>query len=163
MNSQSLMARFKARENPFKAERWLHLAALIMLLLWLVYMVLGYIFHAARGGPAPLEPAHYSMSLLSLSMEEVVDRQDSARLLAHPLFWQSRTPIDVTAAANKDVDERPTRPGEKLEGIELHGVFGVNDALGIIATVNGKFERFRVGDRVRGWTLKGYADGMAQF
>jgi hypothetical protein len=56
----------------------------------------------------------------------------------------------------------PTKP-KKLEGVTLHGVFGVGNSLGAIATVNGKTIRVTSNQPIKGWRLESYQNGVAVF
>lgn len=156
-----LPRRYLATENPQRTERRVELAALVLLMLFVLGSVLGGIRLAADGGPAPVLPATDSLATQALSLQQPLTDSDATRILERPVFWESRRPLAPPApvAAPKP---KPRAPA-KLEGITLQGAYGTGDSLGLIATVDGKLQRIVVGQSVKGWQFTGYEAGVATF
>lgn len=66
--------------------------------------------------------------------------------LERPLFATSRRPPPILAAAAPATEPMPD--------IRLLGMYGTSDAGGVIASIDGKVRRLRVGESVGGWSLK---------
>ena len=156
-----LPRRYLATENPQRTERRVELAALVLLMLFVVGSVLGGIRLAVDGGPAPVLPATDSLATQDLSLQEPLTDIDATRILERPLFWQGRRPLAPPApvAASKP---KPRAPA-KLEGITLQGAYGAGESLGLIATVDGTLQRIVVGQSVKGWQFTSYEAGVATF
>ena len=156
-----LPKRYLVTENPQKTERRVELAALVLLVLFVLGSVLGGIRLAADAGPAPVLPANDSLATQDLSLQEPLTDIDVTRILERPLFWQGRRPLappaPVTASKPK------SRAPAKLEGITLQGAYGTGESLGLIATVDGALQRIVVGQSVKGWQFTGYEAGAATF
>ena len=88
-----LPRRYLATENPQRTERRVELAALVLLMLFVVGSVLGGIHLAVDGGPAPVLPATDSLATQDLSLQEPLTDIDATRILERPLFWQGRRPL----------------------------------------------------------------------
>lgn len=159
----SLVSRYRESENPLRTERRLELAAVVLFLVWLLWASVGGLLHMFTGAPEPIEPAQGALKVGTLTLDAPLDEPGSAAILARPLFWNSRRPLE----AKPEIVEEPVvkaKPApKKLEGVELHGVFGTGDNLGLIATIDGRMGRIRPGDLVKGWRLLGYEGGVANF
>ena len=159
----SLVSRYRESENPLRTERRLELAAVVLFLVWLLWAGVGGLLHMFTGAPEPLEPAQDALKVGALTLDAPLDEPASAALLARPLFWNSRRPLEAKPViVEKPVVKVKPAP-KKLEGVELHGVFGTGDNLGLIATIDGKMGRIRPGDLVKGWRMLGYEGGLASF
>ncbi len=161
MQSVSLLSRYRVADNPQKTERRVELVFLAVLLLLVLWIALGFMGYAASGAPDPVAPASDSLQVKRLTLEEPLTPESSAAMLARPLFWQERRPFEAAPV----VTTKPTTQKKvaKLDGVQLHGVFGASDSLGIIATVDGKLGRITPGDTVKGWQLQSFKDGVASF
>ena len=161
MQSASLLSRYRVADNPQKTERRVELVFLAVLLLLVAWIVLGFMRYAASGAPDPVAPASDSLQVKRLALEQPLTPEGSAAMLARPLFWQERRPYE--AAPVVTTKPTPQKKVAKLDGVQLHGVFGASDSLGIIATVDGKLGRITPGDTVKGWQLHSFKDGVASF
>ena len=158
--SQRLLHRYRVTENPLKTERRVELAVVVLLALLALFLVLGLLRQSLLSGPEPLLPAPDSLAIQPLKLEPPLTAEAAAELLARPLFWEGRRPLaPVVAAVGKPKKKAPA----KLEGVTLHGVYGEDESLGLIATVDGKLGRISKGSSVKGWQLAGYSDGVAEF
>ncbi|MDG1011642.1 MAG: hypothetical protein P8N99_02395 [Luminiphilus sp.] len=158
--AQLLPARYQVHQSPLKTERWVELVALIVLGLVGLRLLLGLFGLAVDGGPEPLRPAQDSLAVQTLQLDEGLPPDQGAEILSRPLFWQSRRPL---APPPKVVVKPKVQAPQKLNGVVLHGVYGIGDGLGLIATVDGRMTRIAKGQSVKGWQLKSYENGVARF
>ena len=159
----SLLSRYRESENPLRTERRLELTAIVLFAVWLLWAVVGGLLHMVTGAPEPLEPAQDSLKVGALTLDAPLDEPGSAAILARPLFWQQRRPLEAKPVVVAKPVVKKTAASKKLEGVDLHGVFGTGDNLGLIATIDGKMGRIRPGDLVKGWRMLGYENGLASF
>lgn len=157
-----LPSRYRVTSEPLKTERRLELAVIASVAFVLLWLVLGVGVNALSNGPAPLPPAEDSLVVTPLLAPTRVAAQGSEQIQARPLFWDSRRPVAPIAVVAGPVEAQP-KTAAKLEGVNLRGVFGVGDSLGVIAEVDGKLQRIHVGESVKGWALKDFMGGEAQF
>ncbi len=146
-----LPGRYKVSGNPLLTERRIELVAVvfgIVLLLQLVYSVLRILLLSA---PEPVVPVAGSLAFSGVRTVQTVSALQSNEIVARPLFWSSRRPLDA-AAFVEDIatDGKPT--GE-LASVSLTGVFGGGESAGIIAVVDDKKHRVLVGGKIFDWTL----------
>jgi len=159
----SLLSRYRESENPLKTERRLELTAVVLFAVWLLWAGVGGLLHMVTGAPEPLEPAQDALKVGALTLDVPLDEPGSAAILARPLFWQQRRPLEAKPVIVEAPVVKKQAPPKKLEGVELYGVFGTGDNLGVIATIDGKMGRIRPGDLVKGWRMLGYENGLASF
>lgn len=161
--SQSLnvLARYRVTEAPLKTERRVELVAIACVLLLLLTMALGSVGVLFAARPAAIEPAADSLRVAQLKLEQPLNAEQVAEVLARPLFWEGRRPLEA-APVVVPTYEKP-KSVARLEGVELHGIFGGGESLGLIATIDGKMSRLRTGEAVKGWSLVAYENGEAVF
>jgi len=157
MSLARLAERYRVQQNPLRSERRVELACLLLLLILLLQLA----WVAARAllppTPAPVEPAASSLTVADQLARRAISPQASAELRERPLFWEGRR---VVAAADAVPVPAQTRRAPRLKGVRLLGVFGAGDSGGIIALVQNKQQRVRVGEQLSGWTLQAVsADG----
>lgn len=163
MNVMSFLPpRYAVTDNPLKTERRVELVFILLLIVLGAWLLVGFLGNAANTEPDPITPASDSLQISALDLEQPLTSDQSAALLARPLFWESRRPVEPVEVVVQ-APSTPKQKVKKLDGIELHGVFGVNESLGIIATVDGKLGRIGQGDSVKGWRLTGFDGGVARF
>lgn len=162
MLKEALSARYFPAENPLRAMRLLEAGVVALALLLLVWGLMGTLVNLFSGGPAPVYPSEDSLQVESLALEEPLSDEAASAMIARPLFWESRQPLDDRPLELIIPKSEPSKP-KKLEGVTLHGVFGVGDSLGAIATVNGKTIRVTSDQPIKGWRLASYQNGMAVF
>ena len=155
-----LPARYRTAENPLKAERRIELAAVLLLLLVLSWLLMGLVSQALNSGPEPIMPAQDSLTVQGLELRPPLDADDTAVMLQRPLFWEGRRPLAPVAAA---VAVRPASSTQSLEGVVLNGVYGTGESMGIIATVDADVRRIGKGESVKGWQFTQYESGVATF
>ena len=162
MLKDALSARYFPAQNPLRAMRLLEAGVVALALLLLVWGLMGALVNLFSGGPAPVYPSKDSLQVGSLALEEPLSDEAASAMIARPLFWESRRPIDDRPLELILPKSEPSKP-KRLEGVTLHGVFGVGDSLGAIATVNGKTVRVTSDQPIKGWRLASYQNGMAVF
>ena len=155
-----LPSRYRVQYNPLKTERRVELLAVALLGGVLFWLLLVLIWSVSSDGPAPLPPAQDSLAVQNLLLDDGLSGDEAAEILSRPLFWQSRRPL---SPPKKVVAKRKPQAPKKLEGVVLHGVYGADDALGLIATVDGRMTRIGKGQSVKGWALETYENGVADF
>lgn len=154
--------RYWVAENPMRTTRLLEAGVVLLALVLIVWAFLGIVLTRLSDGPSPLLPSEDSLNADELILEGALSDLASKEMLARPLFWEGRRPLDERPLELILPKSEPVKP-QKLEGVTLHGVFGVGDSLGAIATVNGKTIRVTSNQPIKGWRLESYQNGMAVF
>ena len=162
MLKDALSARYFPAQNPLRAMRLLEAGVVALALLLLVWGLLGTLVNLFSGGPAPVYPSEDSLQVESLALEEPLSDEAASAMIARPLFWESRRPLDDRPLELIIPKSEPPK-AKKLEGVTLRGVFGVGDSLGAIVTVNGKTIRVTNNEPIKGWRLESYSNGAAVF
>ena len=157
---QSWITRYQVQQNPLKTERRIELAVLVLLVLLLFSAVLGGFRLVASNEPDPVFPSADSLAVQALQLDTGLTAEQVAEILNRPLFWQSRRPL---VPPPKVVAKPKPKAAKKLAGVNLLGVYGAGDGLGLIATVDGVFSRINKGQSVKGWKFSGYEEGAAVF
>lgn len=157
---QSLITRYQVQQNPLKTERRVELAFLILLTLLVMSAVLGGFRLITGSEPDPVFPSADSLAVQALKLDAGLTAEQAAEILNRPLFWQSRRPL---VPPPKVVAKRKAKAPKKLAGVNLMGVYGAGEGLGLIATVDGVFSRISKGQSVKGWQFSSYEDGAAVF
>ena len=157
---KSWVTRYQVQQNPLKTERRIELAVLVLLVLLLFSAVLGGFRLVASNEPDPVFPSADSLAVQALQLDTGLTAQQAAEILNRPLFWQSRRPL---VPPPKVVAKPKPKAAKKLAGVNLLGVYGAGDGLGLIATVDGVFSRINKGQSVKGWKFSGYEEGAAVF
>jgi hypothetical protein len=154
-----LRDRYRVATDPLRTERRIELAAVLLLLLLVLQLVYGATRLAIVSAPEAVLPAADSLEVMASLGLETIDDEQSDEIRERPLFWPSRRPVEV-------VVERPRskKPKEQeLKDVKLVGVFGTGNSVGIIALVEGRIERVRVGEEIDGWKLKTVNQNEAEF
>jgi len=157
---KSWVTRYQVQQNPLKTERRIELAVLVLLVLLLFSAVLGGFRLVASNEPDPVFPSADSLAVQALQLDTGLTAEQVAEILNRPLFWQSRRPL---VPPPKVVAKPKPKAAKKLAGVNLLGVYGAGDGLGLIATVDGVFSRINKGQSVKGWKFSGYEEGAAVF
>jgi hypothetical protein len=157
-----LRQRYGVTQNPAMALRRLEAVSLCLGLLLFGWALLGMIAHFVGSGPSPILPTAESLAVKPLELEQPLSNEGSKAVLARPLFWESRRPLDAEPLKLALPKEKPNKV-QRLEGVTLHGVFGAGESLGVIATVNGKLQRVSGNQTIKGWQLESYSSGIAVF
>ena len=157
---KSWVTRYQVQQNPLKTERRIELAVLVLLVLLLFSAVLGGFRLVASNEPDPVFPSADSLAVQALQLDTGLTAKQAAEILNRPLFWQSRRPL---VPPPKVVAKPKPKAAKKLAGVNLLGVYGAGDGLGLIATVDGVFSRINKGQSVKGWKFSGYEEGAAVF
>ena len=157
---KSWVTRYQVQQNPLKTERRIELAVLVLLVLLLFSAVLGGFRLVASNEPDPVFPSADSLAVQALQLDTGLTAEQAAEILNRPLFWQSRRPL---VPPPKVVAKPKPKAAKKLAGVNLLGVYGAGDGLGLIATVDGVFSRINIGQSVKGWKFSGYEEGAAVF
>ena len=157
---KSWVTRYQVQQNPLKTERRIELAVLVLLVLLLFSAVLGGFRLVASNEPDPVFPSADSLAVQALQLDTGLTAEQAAEILNRPLFWQSRRPL---VPPPKVVAKPKPKAAKKLAGVNLLGVYGAGDGLGLIATVDGVFSRINKGQSVKGWKFSGYEEGAAVF
>jgi hypothetical protein len=146
-----LPSRYRVSGNPLLTERRVELVASILgilLVLQLVYSVLRVLMLSP---PEPLVPAAESLVFSDIKSLQTVSTLQSDEIVARPLFWSSRRPMDAVVVV-PDIAAAGATTSE-LGGVRLTGVFGGGESGGIIAVVDDKKHRVLVGGKLLDWTL----------
>ena len=157
---KSWVTRYQVQQNPLKTERRIELAVLVLLVLLLFSAVLGGFRLVASNEPDPVFPSADSLAVQALQLDTGLTAKQAAEIFNRPLFWQSRRPL---VPPPKVVAKPKPKAAKKLAGVNLLGVYGAGDGLGLIATVDGVFSRINKGQSVKGWKFSGYEEGAAVF
>lgn len=155
---QSAVKRYSATHEPVRTLRRLELAALVLALLLLVQVAYGVFGLSVTYVPSPIEPAADTLRLPEVTDRNAPSIESRNALLDRPLFWASRSPIQVvtkTTSEKKEVGE--------LDKVKLVGIFGSGSHSGVIALVEKSERRIRVGEEVSGWKLKSIGPEGARF
>ena len=131
-----------------------HLVPLLAALSVMLAVLLAWLWLTPQGAwrdvrwnpPAPLPPALGEPPALPGT---AVDLNRFVATLERPLFMPSRRPVpppDAAASAAAPVDPLPD--------IRLLGVYGSQDAGGLVARIDGRVKRFRLGESIGSWSLK---------
>jgi len=158
-----LIARYQVAENPLKLERRLELLVVALVALLVLLSGLNGFRLWFYGGPGSVAPASDLLAVKPLRLEDPLTPDAAAALLARPLFWEGRRPVEIAVEAQAEVVVTAPPAPARLDGVTLHGVFGSAEALGVIATIDGRVGRINPGQTVKGWRLEGYESGKAIF
>ena len=140
--------RLDALAGPLLWERRAELVAVGLGVLLVVLLTLGFLVNAIFGGVGAVAPSAGLLEVTVLQEAADLETQQRAELLARPLFWQSRRPVAPPPPVAV-TQKKPAAPkAEPLKGVELIGVFGSQEALGLIARVDGKVKRVSPGQTV---------------
>ncbi|MEP0202297.1 MAG: hypothetical protein ABJ084_15600 [Halioglobus sp.] len=157
-----LVSRYRAGENPLKAERRVELVALALLLLLILQIAFGLVSLVRASSVAPVLP---SQDVLTVSrLEQVVRVKADARneIVSRPLFWPGRSPV---VAAEVLVTQPNTAKvvEQKLKGVRVVGIYGSGTSGGAILHVKKAKLRVAIGGEVEGWKLEAVGPGSARF
>lgn len=131
------------------------LLALILALLWIGPH--GRLRHLQWQAP---EAQKLMLDPVSLQRGAAGGEADTARFVAildRPLFSATRRPPPPPPPPP------PPKPVDPLEGVKLVGVFQGGDDGGILAEINGKVRRLKLGTAIGDWTLKSLTSREATF
>ncbi len=146
--------RYRVRGEPLRSERRAELLLLGVCALLAVVLLHSGVRLATLPAPEPIPPAAGSLDIAAVTEPADVDESESEAIKARPLFWRGRRPAESAGAvvAAPEGEESAAKSGN-IDKVKLTGVFGSGDSAGIIALVDGRKRRIRVGDAVEGWTL----------
>lgn len=150
----SWLNRYRVEDEPLRSERRAELLLLVVAALLLIELVYSGFRLATLPAPAAIPPAAGSLDVAAVAEPADVNESESEAIKTRPLFWRGRRPVEASAAvvATPVAEESATKSGN-IDKVKLKGVFGSGDSAGIIALVDGRKRRIRVGDTVEGWTL----------
>lgn len=158
MGLQSIFQRYKVQEYPLKAERYVELAVVITLGIFVLTLLLSAL-DSVTMGLSPVAPSEESMQAKEVRKMAVLEQDGSDKILARPLYWEERRPVDALAATEVSSEPKADKV-EKLDGVEIRGVFGAADALGLIVVIDGKQkQRIAPGETIKGWSVDGINNG----
>ena len=151
----SVRQRYSERENPLKTQRRVELGVIILLGLLCLQLLWGAVRLFSLEPPASVTPAPDTLQVLPMKAMASVSIDDSNEMRSRPLFWQSRRPlVEVEALVETESAAKGKATPKELKQIKLLGVFGSEEATGIIAMVKGKKQRLMAGQDYQGWTLE---------
>ena len=146
-----LPGRYAVTTDPLRTERRIELAVLALLLLLGLQLLYSGARFALVSMPEAVNPAADALAVREVSQAPRVTTSQSEEILARPLFWEGRRPVeDILPPA--DTDESAA-PGQ-MKGVALLGVFGVGDSAGIIVRIKDNKRRVMVGEEINGWELQ---------
>jgi hypothetical protein len=146
------LGRYRVADDPLRTERRVELLVLVLLVLLVMQLVYASARLATLAPPAPVAPAVGSLDVAAVGERGDVSAAESELMKSRPLFWRSRRPSETPDVAAPVAKAAPSKSGN-IDKVKLKGVFGSGASAGIIALVDGKQRRIRVGDVVEGWTL----------
>lgn len=111
--------------------------------------------HWAR--PAPMEPDYLQMLPALPDAAQPVSASTFLALLERPLFSSTRRPPPPPPPP------APAAPPDLLTNAQLVGIYQSGPASGIIARIEGKSRRIRVGESLNGWQLHSVQERAALF
>ena len=150
---KSLQGRYQVASDPLRSTRKVELAVLLLLILLVLQLVWGVSRLLVLAPTDSVAPAADALQVLSMTSQPGVTAEERNEMLARPLFWVSRRPLDEVAMIDTGVAETKAAAKE-LKEIKLLGVFGSEQSTGIIALVKGKKTRLMQGESHKGWTLE---------
>jgi hypothetical protein len=124
--------------------------ALAALLAWLWLTPQGELRNVRWLPPEPVRPVLADAAPLP-AFE--IDANRYVATLERPLFAPTRRPPPPPLQAAS------APAAEVLPDIRLLGVYGNKDAGGVVASVDGKVRRLRIGEAIGGWSVKGVRGG----
>ncbi len=153
-----LIQRYRATENPLKAERRLELLLVALVCALLLMVLLGVLGSGRSAGVAAIAPAADALAPVAAASPEIPSLEQSAEMEGRPLFWASRRPVNVAAVKPKPVQEKvapkPASSAKRLKKVQLLAVLSQGDESVAIFLAEGKRYRLKVGEEVQGWTLE---------
>lgn len=161
---ERLLRRYNVAGNPLLSERRVEFAALVLT----IFVVLQLLYSVVRlfvpSHPELILPSAESLLVSDLQRAGIVSAQHRNEVIARPVFWPSRRPVEASMAKPAETEERkPKAKKSELDKVKLLGIFGVGDSAGVIALVKGSKRRILLGDETVGWTLESIEDGGASF
>ncbi|MEH6610852.1 MAG: hypothetical protein V7696_15905 [Halioglobus sp.] len=152
-----LKGRYQVASDPLRSTRRVELAVMLLLILLVVQLVWGVSRLLVLTPTDSVPPAADALQVLSMTSQPDVTAEERNEMLARPLFWVSRRPLDGASLVDTGAAETATQAkaaAKELKEIKLLGVFGSEQSTGIIALVKGKKTRLMQGDSHKGWTLE---------
>lgn len=146
-----LPSRYKVSGNPLATERRIELVVLLLALLLALQLIYSFLRLLFLSAPEPIIPAAESLAFSDVISVQIVSAVESNEIVARPLFWPSRRPLDAVAIVEEAIDDG--KLSTELASVSLTGVFGGGESAGIIAVVDDKKHRVLVGGKLFDWTL----------
>ena len=155
-----LPARYKVATEPLRTQRNIELFAVILVLVLCLQLLYSGARLALRSLPDAVSPAPDALMVKKLQPLGKVSVEQSAEVLARPLFWQSRRPQDAQAVGQVKKNVAPDNT-KGLQKVRLLGVFGGAETAGMIVAVKGGQRRILLGEEIEGWTLESVESNQA--
>jgi type II secretory pathway component PulC len=149
-----LRQRYTVPHEPLRSERRVELAVVVLALLVVVQLpiLLGRYFVAGQVRAVP--PAPDSLTVVSRNPVRTLSQQQSMEVLARPVFFASRRPLELlpgSVAADDDVDDG--KKGGSLQGLKVLGIVENGERSRVIISYKGEQRRLLKGESVAGWRL----------
>lgn len=113
-------------------------------------LAIGAVLVVTRDPPPALAPSPDTLAAVAIYLPEAPPNPGAGDMLARPLFWQSRTPLEELAVEDAPA---PARTSRVLEDTRLLGLFSSGGRSGIILAVGKERRRLMQGEALDGWTF----------
>jgi hypothetical protein len=155
--------RYDVAANPLLTERRIELVVVALVVLLLLQFAYSMVRLATQSLPAPHAVAQDSLRIGAVKSVPAVTDENRNEVVSRPLFWSSRRPAEVVAAASDEAPAASEAKSGDLKKVKLLGTFGGEETGGIIALVNGKQQRILIDQKALDWTLESVASDRAVF
>ncbi|MEP6389137.1 MAG: hypothetical protein ABJ056_04350 [Halioglobus sp.] len=162
MRIDELISRYRARENPLKAERRLELVALGLLLILVIQLVWGGLSVVRASFVTAIPPSQDVLNVGKREQISLIEVEARNEIVARPVFWQGRTPLLVAELVGVEAATEDAA-GQKIEGVKLVGIYGSGSSGGAILKGKGGKRRVAVGEEAEGWLLDSVEPNSATF
>ena len=165
----NLNTRYSDLQDPLRSERRVELALVVLVALFLLQLLWGGFRAVLPSSAEPVLPRGGSLRVEPLQEQSQIDPEMRSEIASRPLFWATRRPLeDEAEVAAKSAEDAKKQQAEekkagKIDGAKLAGVFGGEDAAGIIALSKGKKHRLVIGQEINGWKLESVEPTAATF
>lgn len=157
-----LRQRYTVAHEPLRSERRVELAVVGLAGLVLVQLLFLLGRYLASSEIRPLPPAPDSLAVVPRVQLETLSPQQSMEVLARPVFFASRRPLEPLPdiAEVEDAAQDGKKAGS-LQGLAVLGIVENGTASRVIVSFKGEQQRLAIGESIQGWRLAEVAPGRA--
>ena len=148
-----LRQRYTVPHEPLRSERRVELAVVVLALVVVVQLPVLLGRYIAAGQVRAVPPAPDSLTVVSRAQLRTPTPQQSVEVLARPVFFASRRPLEPrTDVAAADAEAEVKKAGS-LEGLKVLGIVENGEQSSVIVSLKGEQRRLLKGQSIAGWRL----------
>jgi len=159
---RDLATRYRAEENPLKAERRVELVALVLLFVLVIQLAWGLLSIVRASFVTAIPPSKDVLNVGSREQVTQLKAEDRNAIVSRPVFWLGRSPLMEVEEVVVDTAAEKVA-GQKIKGVKLVGIYGSGSTGGAILRGKGGKRRVAVGEEAEGWLLDAIEPNSARF